>query len=385
MSSGTRSSRSSPKRWGADVSELPGESAVRDAIQHVAENIGPDGRRRQHIDDFTELVAQAALEDHLEEGIHYRIVDSQKYGGKVLAFHMPSTFTAVKQFLKQFNLENEYSLLGKTDFLDNYSDKAGDESAYPLATNQKVRGLENGSKAVYIDVEKASETLGEEFELGAFTDVDDQEDADDEAETDDGTVALADIEEAYSGPGSVSVRVTVSDTLEPKPWLQAEGTVEDDSATLDFQARGDSSPLPANAEGNEYVVHDVRLTSGEYGEPVLEFRPDTEFVSVSATPADQQSVTEPVADGGGSGDDVAADAWEVPKDADGKEANARRAVAALLAADRDTLSRKELRKEMVSKYPSQGLQPDAMNYAIDAAVSEYGWLVKNEDQGLRPS
>lgn len=156
---------------GADASVLPDETHLREAIAHVAENIGPDGRRREHIDDFTELVAQAALEDYIEEGVHYRILDSQKHGGKVLAFHMPTTFTAVKRFMRDYNLENEYSLLGKTDFLDNYADKADDASAYPVGTNKQVRGIDNGRRAVKIDVELASETLGEEFELGAFTDV----------------------------------------------------------------------------------------------------------------------------------------------------------------------------------------------------------------------
>ncbi|MCG1004874.1 MULTISPECIES: bifunctional DNA primase/polymerase [Halobacterium] len=370
---------------GADVDALPGEDALRDAIQHVAENVGPDGRRREHIDEFTELVAQAALEDYLEEGVHYRIVDSQKHGGKVLAFHMPTTFSAVKKYLREFNLENEHSLLSKTDFLDNYDDKAGDASAYPVGTNQQVRNLENGRRAVHIDIELASETLGEEFELGAFTDVEEPEDdsGEDEESDSDGTVPLADLEDAYGGPGSLSVRVTVSNTLEPKPWLQAEGTVEDELGdTIDFQARGDSNPLPANAEGKEYIIHNVRLTSGEYGEPLLEFRPDTEFEPVASTPDDQQSVTEPVADGGDmdSSDVTSAEGWEPPADAEGREADAKRVVASILAASEDSLDEDNLKLAVFDRFDELKGNLQRVDAGIEAAVTDYGWLIKEDGE-----
>lgn len=194
-------------------------------------------------------------------------------------------------------------------------------------------------------------------------------------------VPLATVTDAYAGPGSVSVRVTITNTLKPKPWLQAEGTVADDSATLDFEARGDSNPLPANAEGEECIIRNVRLTEGEYGEPKLEFRPDTEFVAVSLTPDDQQTVTQTVADGGaGRADQRSAEAWEPPADVEGRQADAKRVVAALVAAEEDALDVDNLKLAVFDRYSDQlNGKPDRVDAAIEAAISEYGWLV--EDAG----
>jgi hypothetical protein len=160
---------------GADESELPGQEYVEDAVAHLAENIGAGGRRREHIDEFTELVAQAATDAYLEEGVNYRTLSSQKFGKEVLAFHMPSTFNQVKRYVREYNLEEEYSLLSKNDYVDSYADKVEAPKAYPLATSKRVRGLEAGSKAVFIDPDLATETLGQAFPLKAFFDDEDGE------------------------------------------------------------------------------------------------------------------------------------------------------------------------------------------------------------------
>jgi len=373
---------------GVAETALPEESQLRAAVGHVAENIGPDGRRREHVDDFTELVAQAALEDYAEEGVHYRILDSKKYGGKVLAFHMPSTFSTVKQYIRDFNLENEYSLLGRTDFLDNYADKADAENTYPLAINQRVRNLENGGKAVYIDVERATEALKDEFELAAFTEDESKGVGSDET-IEDGTagVPLANVVDANEGPGLLSIHVTITDMLDPKPYLEAEGTVEDDSATLDFVVRGDVNPVPENAEGEEFIIHNVRLIKGQYGGLKLDFRSDTEFVAVSSTPDEQLTVTSPVADGGSeSSDTVSADAWEPPVDTDGRKADAKRVVATLLAAEEESLDVDNLKLAVFDRYPDQLKgKIDRVDAAIEAAVTEYGWLAETDNRRLRKS
>lgn len=197
-----------------------------------------------------------------------------------------------------------------------------------------------------------------------------------------GTIPLSNVEDAYNGPASLSIQVRVTATVDPKPWLEAEGTVEDESAKIDFQAR---AGLPADAEGQEFIIRNVRLTRGEFDELQLEFRPDTEFVEVSSIPDDQQRVSAPVADGGDSTTSTPkADGFDVPADAEGSRANARRAAAALAATDADALDRESLRMAMVNEHPAAGLQPQEMNHGIDAAVTEYGLLVEEDGSYRRP-
>jgi hypothetical protein len=334
---------------GADVSTLPGDAQLRDAIAHVAENIGPDGRRREHIDDFTELVAQAALEEYIQEGVHYRILDSQKHGGKVLAFHMPSTFTAVKRFMRDYNLENEYSLLGKTDFLDNYSDKAADASAYPLGTNKQVRGIENGRRAVYIDVQKASETLGEEFELGAFVETDHEEEGDgEEAESD--AVAISDLE-ARSWETITAEVVQIeptADAVVEKGGPAESGILQDSTGVVDVvDFDGASYSGPDLEEDQTYRFENVRV--GRYdGAIQVELTPATEVTEIqrgvgttgTADPGEssQLDASEEGAtpDGGATMDDD-----PVPADAVGADADVQR-LAKWVSDKKEPLSKAEV-------------------------------------------
>jgi hypothetical protein len=224
---GYRVFESFAQEMGADVSKLPGEDELREAVAHVAGNVGPDGRRREHIDDFTELVAQASQHEYLEENVHYRVMESRKFETEALAFHMPTTFPAVKRYMQDYNLSDEYSLLGKNDYLDNYADKAEDASAYSLATNQKVRKVENGTKGVYIDIEAASDTLGEEFTKDAFT----------HAREEDGVTPLSALE---AGMTADEVTVEIAQLyVEEKPWLSMEGWAVDSSEAVKLVVRDD--------------------------------------------------------------------------------------------------------------------------------------------------
>jgi len=170
------------EEMGADATELPGEDELREAVEHVAMNIGPDGRRRQHIDDFTELLARGAAADYLEQGRHYKLVSTTKYDAdQALAFHMPSCFPAVKKYLREYNIEDEYSMLSRGDYLDNYGDRAEDPNSYPLATNHKVKALDEGSKTVLLDVTRAKEALGTSFALSSFVEEEEAEPKDEES------------------------------------------------------------------------------------------------------------------------------------------------------------------------------------------------------------
>jgi hypothetical protein len=404
---------------GADVDALPGDDELRAAIQHVAENIGPDGRRREHIDEFTELAAQASLEGYIHEGVHYRVLDSRKIGGKVLAFHMPTTFSAVKKYLREFNLEEEHSLLGKTDFLDNYADKASEPGTYPVGTNEQVRNLENGRKAVKIDVEAASDTLGEEFELGAFTDVEDAEgDAPGNSDDPDGgsgdqpvhpdAVAIGDVDQSRQDKATVIGAVEFGkfdgrDTSEKGPaWTatlsDATGEAklvvwdEEDIPSM-YDSTGLFEPDALHVKGAETSEYDgeLQLVVGEdtaieraqigagktAGDDPAE---DQNQLEASDDTGDQEAAT----DGGTQADERSAEGWEPEDDAEGVNAAAKRVVATRKASDTDAMSRDDLCKATAGRYPGQGYDASELKNAIDVAISEKGWLVEDENGIRRP-
>jgi len=271
---------------GADEAELPSDAEVRQAIGHIVSNIGPEGRRREHIDEFAELMAQAASNGYLEEGEHHRVYQPQMADSDALAFHMPTTFSAVKKYVREFNVESEYSLLGKNDYVDSFRDKAENGDSYPLAVNHRVRGLENGSKAVVIDPHRAAEILPDGFNLSAFTDDIENDEAEAEDGSDDDGDGATPLREISGESGYVTVEAEAAAVVDPKPWLQAEGTLDDGTAKVDYIARGDSNPA-AFEQGEEYRITDAKVTTDESGGVVLELRDGaTEVTATTASPDD---------------------------------------------------------------------------------------------------
>jgi hypothetical protein len=254
---------------GADADALPGEDQLRDAVEHVAMNIGPDGRRRQHIDDFTELLARAAAADYLEEGQHYKLVSTRKYDAETsLAWHMPSSFDAVKRYMRDYNVESEYSMLGRGDYVDNYADRADEAGSYPLATSHKVKGLDAGSKTVLIDVDRAEECLGTAFSLRSFTDGETEEEVS-ESSIEDEATPLDEID-AEANEGEY-VSVTVEAEMDVKnsglsddgrPVLRASAydeTGEADVVSWDEHTEADQpkqplTPWPDIEDGDQRAV-----------------------------------------------------------------------------------------------------------------------------------
>jgi len=241
---------------GADLSELPSETDLAAALEHVAMNIGPGGRRREHIDEFTELVAQAATEEYIEAGTHYRVLESRKYETEVLAFHMPSTFTAVKRFIRDYNIESEYTILGKNDYLDNFGDKIEQGSSYPLATSKKVRDLENGSKGVYIDLERADE-LVDGFNRSAFVDdTDETSDVDAPA----GVTPVTDLENGEMASLTVEL---VQLYTNKKDWYAEEGWLVDSTDAVKLIVRDDlNTDLEA---GTAYRIDNASVHTDDDG------------------------------------------------------------------------------------------------------------------------
>ena len=282
------------RSFGVSEEEMPTEADVADAIAHVVENIGKDGNRREHADEFMELLTGAAREDYIEEGVHYRVIDSRTHNQEVLAVHMPSAFNSIKKYLREFNLEDEYAILSRDDYLTSFGNKAEQDGSYVFATNKKTRNLANGSKAVHFDPWRAESKLGGDFQLGAFTEVDDAED-EDEAEGDDDGPSGTSITEL--SPGYQDLKVEVASSVEPKPWLEAEGTLRDESGVIDFVARGSTPELE---EGATYYLQQARVEEGESGLPQVEIRDGVTQIKPLEESGSQSQLSQPeaAADGG---------------------------------------------------------------------------------------
>lgn len=174
---------------GADVSELPTDDDVGDALEHFGNNIGKDGKRRGYDDAFLELFAQAAQAGYVDEDEAYRFMDSRKWGKEVLAFHMPTVYTGVSRFVRDYNLEDEYNIIGKTDYLSALKDKIGREGSHVLAVHHDVR-LEGGNtRCVVIDPQRTRQSLGSDFDLRAFNRGDSETPSDTDAHSGEATAA----------------------------------------------------------------------------------------------------------------------------------------------------------------------------------------------------
>jgi hypothetical protein len=292
--------RAFAEEFDVDRSALPDKTAVRSALAHIVSNIGPDGRRKEHIDEFVELMAQAASAGYLENQVHHRVFNPEMADDEALAFHMPTTFSEVKKYAREYNVEDEHSLLGKTDYLDSFRDKADSGESYPLAVNHRVRGIENGSKAVVIDPHRAAAILPDGFNLSAFVDADDEAVAGDGRGDDDdgGPMALADLE-----PGYQTVEAEVASVVEPKPWLEAEATVDDGTAKVDLVARGEEAP--DLEEGVTYHFEDIKVDRDQDDVLVLEYRDgatEASAVEDSGTQSGLESHSGEAAADGGSAD-----------------------------------------------------------------------------------
>jgi len=238
---GVRVYRKFAETVGADLSALPADTEVADAFEHFASNIGKDGQRRGYDDTFLELFAQAASEEYIEKDEDFRFVDSQKWGTEVLAFHMPSVYAGVKRYIRDYNLSDEYNIIGKTDYLSAFSDKAEKDHSHVLKTNHTTR-LEGGrTKCVVIDPERTKQKLGTDFDLRAvgYSPNEDEKETDGDDDEPDGdgrfsfeTDDLADIEDSGNEYPNVSGEVAKVSHFDNEKMPAVKATLVDDTTAM---------------------------------------------------------------------------------------------------------------------------------------------------------
>lgn len=236
---------------GAAEDALPTEKNLRDACQHVIQNIGKGGQRREHADEFLEVMSLAATEGYIEHGTHHRVYETN--AGEVLAVHMPSAFPVVKRYVRESNLEDEYTILSKTDYLNSFGNKSDAPESYVVETNKRTRKIENGARCVHFDHEAITEKLGADFNVDAFRPPEDRSDDEDPVIT---PVA------ALSRDGNPYATVTVEvDNWRTGPdgsGIAEMGTVSDETGVIDVVDFFGSITLE---EGEHYRLDDVRVSS----------------------------------------------------------------------------------------------------------------------------
>lgn len=353
------------QEYGVKTDQLPSESELLDALRHVAENIGPDGRRRKHHDEFTELLSQAASSGYLEEGVHHRVLSSQKFDAEVLAFHMPTAFGGVKKYLREFNLEDDYTILGKSDYVDSYADKAENEDSYALDTNRKVRGLDNGTKAVYIDVEKASGRLGDGFNPSAFTDWEDEEaegGSDDDGA--DPISALAD------GDTNVTIEARALGVDSNTPDQIAEkAEMQDTTGSITATVWADASK-PSLEEGVCYRFKNVSVSTFQ-GELEIQLNEQSGVKEISAGVGNA-----PMADSGESATIEEAAATDGGNGSDGGTLELARSAAEWVREQPSAKAKEEIVTHLVE---SEGIDAELAKQATERCIEEDGLLAPDPE------
>lgn len=317
---------------GVGDGDLPDEADLRAALRHIAENVGAGGQRREHGDEFLELVAQAANAGYVmnadgaadsDAAPGYRVYNASTTPDETLALHLPTVYPAVQRYVRDYNIEDENNLLAKDDYLDEYADVAEKPDSHITGVSQTTRIGGARKRCVHVDPYAVRDRLGGSFDLSAFgLSVEDDEtegEADDDGGDGDGApgveigaTPLADVAEDPTGyPDVVAEVASVSHPGgEETPALRA--TLLDDSTALDLISWDDPNIV---AEGDRVALENVGTTTFDgstqlvYRERVTDVTHVGESSGVDPSDGPDSSETEQdklkPAEGGGDGDERA--------------------------------------------------------------------------------
>jgi len=188
---------------GADLSVLPGEDALEDALAHVADIEG-DGRQ-PHEHEFFSLASRAAAAGYLEEDTDYRVVH-QGEPNEELRVNITRAFDKVSKFARDHDL-NVDLLQSAQDYKTRFRDMEDDDT-WVVTTSQNTPPI---SRCTGIDIGRAVEDIAG-FARGSFVGVgdvdDDGESVNDDSDSDgDGPTPLGAIGQVDHNYTSVTVKV----------------------------------------------------------------------------------------------------------------------------------------------------------------------------------
>jgi len=252
--------------------------AVEDAIAYVAgEGGGAD--HVSHLDRFVGLLGRAASAGYLEEGEHYTVVTD---GGtpRELRVKLTTAFDQVRRYARDHDVRGEDLLENVNDYRARIRDNAENDDGYITVTSKPTWINDSTqTRCVGFDLTLVEDSV-DEFELGMFTDSvpsDDSDSGRDRSSSDTADVTALE-------PGYATFEATVESELEPKPWLQGEGTLRDRSGLIDYVIRDGSGNVPRLEEGERYRFENARVTTNENGVQIIEIRPGATEVKPSTSP-----------------------------------------------------------------------------------------------------
>jgi len=128
---GVRMMREFAETVGADVSVLPGEDELDDALRYVADVDGPG--RELHTDEFVKLLQRAQAAEYLEYGTHWTVVNGGKANAE-LRVSVSRCYDAISKFVTDHDLNAD--LLGSPrDYRDRFDEEV-DKDGWVECTSQ---------------------------------------------------------------------------------------------------------------------------------------------------------------------------------------------------------------------------------------------------------
>lgn len=145
---------------GLSDTDLPGEEKLKRAVEHLSESVGANGQRREHGDEFLELFVQATAAGYIyddneavdEDGsAGYRVYDPTSTPDEALAIHLPTAYPGVKEYVREYSIEDDYNLLTKSDYDDEFDDLAESDDTHVVNTSHSVRFDGSPKRCVLLD------------------------------------------------------------------------------------------------------------------------------------------------------------------------------------------------------------------------------------------
>lgn len=343
---------------GANIDGLPvAESDVAESIEYLTDE-GTGAEHVSNVDRLLGLAGRAAAADYLERDEHYTFVHEGK-PDEELVVQLQTAFDAIRKYARDYDVTGEDLLDSHADYHSRFRDEQEREDSYIIASSKPAKPISRGV-AFHFD-RACSQVDGLSRRMFA--------EGDEIAETDDSD-EFRDLATLSPGDGYVSVEGMAASVLDPKPWLDGEGTLKDESGHIDYIVRG---AIDAEIEQTgTYRITDARVTT-EDGVTTLELRGGmTSIEPTGHTASTQDALAETVeaTDGGQPDDNTEEDL----------EPTATQAVTRIVE-NAGGIQFAELRATLSVEH---NLPPDVAETAIERAV-EQGRVIERDAGNFEPS
>lgn len=275
------------------VEDVPvGDREIERAMKYIL-NERTSTEHVSNLDRLLELAGRASSAGYLHRGEHFEIV-AENEPDEELRIKLSLVYDQLRRYARDHDIQDADLLDSGNDYRSRISEAAEDDDSYVLATSKQTRGL---NRCVAIGAASAEADI-DGFEMSMFRDGDDEDDHVDEDDAVTPGFALSALDPTRGQP--VTFRARVTSILEPKPWLQAEGILQDDDGVARFIARGSDNPASNVDEGDRVEIRDAMVTTNENGAPVVELIDGLTTIVSAAAPSQQSGLEEAASTDGGT-------------------------------------------------------------------------------------